>query len=442
MSIPALRTLFSRILFTIAVVSVVFQLFTAWVIGQLLLLPVGQRSAADLAALMVQTADNWQQRVPAERARYAGEVWHLHLLHVGPAEQTLPYSTSLLPYVYFLESELQTLSGQTISLRMSQMGDEEWFWADLEVRGEVVRLGFSRGRIGVHPPFALFLVLSVGGVVILGTAVLLARRLSRPLENLAAAAQHIGTGHWPAPLPELGPQELAALARSFNHMGQQVRELLANRTTLLAGISHDLRTPLARIQLALAMLPEHVEPELVQGMQNDLEEMNRLIGQFLEISRGLGEARLEWVDVREAVRELTDNARRGGAEVSWRDAGPCRIQLHKLALCRIVANLLDNAVRYGAAEPVELEYVWDADGLTLTIMDRGPGIPAEAREAVFRPFYRLEQSRSAQTGGSGLGLAIARQLAEANHWTIELLPRPGGGTIAQVQIPFTSREPA
>jgi two-component system osmolarity sensor histidine kinase EnvZ len=435
MSFPALRTLFSRILVTIAVVSVVFQLFTAWVIGQLMLLPVGQRAAADLVALMMQTAETWLQYPSAERVRYAAEVRESLLLHVGAPDQSLPYSTSLLPYLFFIERELQAKAGQPVMLRMSHMDDDDWFWADVLVQGQPVRLGFSRSRIGVHPPFALFLVLSVGGLVILATAVLLARRLSRPLENLADAAQHIGSGQWPAPLPEEGPQELAALARSFNQMGQQVRELLANRTTLLAGISHDLRTPLARIQLALAMLPENAEPDLVQGMQRDLEEMNRLIGQFLEISRGLGEAKLEWVDVREALCELADNARRGGAVVHWRDAGPCRLELHKLALCRIVANLLENAVRYGAGQPVELDYVCGEAGLTLSIMDRGPGIPAEAREAVFRPFYRLEQSRSAQTGGSGLGLAIARQLAEANQWTIELLHRDGGGTVARVGIP-------
>lgn len=435
MAFPALRTLFSRILVTIAVVSVVFQLFTAWVIGQLMLLPVGQRAAADLVALMMQTAETWLQYPSAERVRYAAEVRESLLLHVGVPDQSLPYSTSLLPYLFFIERELQAKAGQPVMLRMSHMDNDDWFWADVLVQGQPVRLGFSRSRIGVHPPFALFLVMSVGGLVILATTVLLARRLSRPLENLADAAQHIGSGQWPAPLPEEGPQELAALARSFNQMGQQVRELLANRTTLLAGISHDLRTPLARIQLALAMLPENAEPDLVQGMQRDLEEMNRLIGQFLEISRGLGEARQEWVDVREALQELADNARRGGAEVSWRDAGPCRLELHKLALCRIVANLLENAVRYGAGKPVELDYACGDDGLVLSIMDRGPGIPSEAREAVFRPFYRLEQSRSVQTGGSGLGLAIARQLAEANQWSIELLPRDGGGTVARVGIP-------
>lgn len=435
MAFPALRTLFSRILVTIAVVSVVFQLFTAWVIGQLMLLPVGQRAAADLVALMMQTAETWLQYPSAERVRYAAEVRESLLLHVGVPDQSLPYSTSLLPYLFFIERELQAKAGQPVMLRMSHMDNDDWFWADVLVQGQPVRLGFSRSRIGVHPPFALFLVMSVGGLVILATTVLLARRLSRPLENLADAAQHIGSGQWPAPLPEEGPQELAALARSFNQMGQQVRELLANRTTLLAGISHDLRTPLARIQLALAMLPENAEPDLVQGMQRDLEEMNRLIGQFLEISRGLGEARQEWVDVREALQELADNARRGGAEVSWRDAGPCRLELHKLALCRIVANLLENAVRYGAGKPVELDYACGDDGLILSIMDRGPGIPSEAREAVFRPFYRLEQSRSVQTGGSGLGLAIARQLAEANQWSIELLPRDGGGTVARVGIP-------
>lgn len=438
MAIPSLRTLFGRILFTIAVVSVVFQLFTGWVIGQLMLLPVGKRSAQDLAALMVQSAANWQQRPAAERTRYAGEVWHLHRLHVGPVEQALPYSTSLWPYLYFLEGELQTLTGEAVMVRMSRVGEEDWFWVDLPLRGEVVRAGFSWSRVGVHPPFALFLMLSVGGVVILGTAVLLARRLSRPLERLAGAAQHLGTGHWPEPVPEQGPQELAALARSFNQMGLQVRELLANRTTLLAGISHDLRTPLARLQLALAMLPPQEDAELVQGMQRDVDEMNRLIGQFLEVSRGLGEAKLEWVDVREALRELSDNARRGGAEVHWHDVGPCRLQLHKMALCRIVANLLDNAVRYGAGQPVDMEYLCANDGVILRILDRGAGIPETEREAVFRPFHRLEQSRSAQTGGSGLGLAIARQLAEANQWSIELLPRDGGGTVAEVRIPFGS----
>lgn len=438
MAFPTLQTLFSRILFTIAVVSVVFQLFTGWVIGQLMLVPVGQRSAADLAALMIQTAKSWQQQPATKRAHYAEEVLQSHLLRVTAPERNLPYSTSLLPYLFFIEGELRAQSGQPITLYVSEEGDEEWFWADLPVGDEMVRLGFNRNRIGVHPPFALFLVLSVGGLVILGTAVLLARRLSRPLENLAAAAQHIGSGQWPEPLPEQGPQELAALAHSFNHMGQQVRELLANRTTLLAGISHDLRTPLSRIQLALAMLPEYTEPELVQGMQRDLEEMNRLIGQFLEISRGLGEAKLELVDVRDALQELSDNARRGGAVVHWKDVGPCRLELHKLALCRIVANLLDNAVRYGGGQPVEMEYSCHEGGLTLAILDRGPGIPEAEREAVFRPFHRLEQSRSAKTGGSGLGLAIARQLAEANQWTIELLPRLGGGTVAEVRIPFGS----
>lgn len=436
MAIPSLRTLFGRILFTIAVVSVVFQLFTGWVIGQWMLLPVGKRAAEDFAALMVQEARNWRQRPPAERARYAGEVWQYHQLYVSGVEQALPHSTSLWPYLYFLERELQTLTGTPVLLRMSRVGEDDWFWADLPLGGEEVRVGFSWARVGVHPPFALFLMLSVGGVVILATAVLLARRLSQPLERLAGAAQHLGSGHWPEPVPEQGPHELAALARSFNQMGLQVRELLANRTTLLAGISHDLRTPLARLQLALAMLPPQGDPELVQGMQRDVDEMNRLIGQFLEISRGLGEARLEWVDVREALRELSDNARRGGAVVQWQDAGPCRMQVHKMALCRIVANLLDNAVRYGAGAPVELEYRRDGDSLRITVLDRGPGIPEAEREAVFRPFHRLEQSRSMQTGGSGLGLAIARQLAEANKWSITLAPRDGGGTAAQVHIPL------
>ena len=130
------------------------------------------------------------------------------------------------------------------------------------------------------------LVLTIA-VLTLVTALILARRLTRPLAQLAHAATQVGQGETPEPLPEQGPVELAQLARRFNRMAQDVRELLANRTTLLAGISHDLRTPLARMQLALEMLPRTADPKLVDGLRRDIEEMDRLIGQFLEIGHGL-----------------------------------------------------------------------------------------------------------------------------------------------------------
>lgn len=433
-------TLFARILWTIALVSVAFHVFILAVLGSLLLVPVGQRSADDLTALMMVAARQWEVLPSAGREGLARQFAEEHGLRLMAGnDRPLPSSDNWLPYLYFVEEKLRQRLGHEVQLMVEEDArHEEWYWADIPLaQGESVRVGFSRSRIGVHPPFALFLVLSVGSLVILATAAVMAHRISRPLERLAGAARRIGSGQWPEPIPEQGPEELASLARSFNRMSLQVQELLANRTTLLAGISHDLRTPLARLQLALAMLPQDAEADLIAGMQRDLEEMNHLIGQFLEISRGLGEGRKEMVDVGAAIAELGGNARRGGAQVVWQEHGTCRRELHRLALCRIVSNLLDNAVRYGDGSPIELDYVCDASGLVIRVMDRGPGIPEDQREAVFRPFHRLEQSRSTQTGGSGLGLAIARQLALANGWRIYLLSREGGGTVAEVQLPAT-----
>jgi len=430
------RTLFGRTLITLAVFSVGFQLLTLAVIAYLLLFPIGQRSAADLAAIMVHAADTWEARPVTERPAFQEEMSRNHRLVIHEARRELPIHQSWLPYLLFLEHALAERLEDPAVLRTSRDGEGTvWFWADIPRAGGVVRIGFPRSRIGVEPPFALFLVFSIWTLMTLATGILLARRLNAPLAALAGAARRIGRGQWPAPVREDGPEELASLARSFNRMSAQVRELVANRTTLLAGISHDLRTPLARMQLAVAMLEGRPDPDLVDALNRDLEEMNRLIGEFLEISRGLEEERSEVVDLRETLAALVADAERGGARVVWHPGGECLRRLPRLALCRVVCNLLNNAVRYGRGEPVELEYHCTPDRLTITIRDRGPGIPESEREAVFRPFHRLEGSRSSATGGSGLGLAIARQLAEMHGWHIALAPRTGGGTEAIITLP-------
>ncbi len=427
---------FSKILITIAVVSILFQVFTLSVITFLMLAPLGHRSADDLVVIMKETARQWDSLPAEQRAPFVTQQWRKNRIRVSNDLSPLKPSDSLLPYLLFVELSLRGMVSPSTQLLIShdEQGDA-WYWADMPVTDGVLRIGFPRDRIGVQPPFALFIVFSVGSLVILLTAVVLARRISLPLEQLSSAARNIGKGDWPEPLPERGPEEMASLTRTFNHMSQQVQQLLANRTTMLAGISHDLRTPLARMQLALAMLPEDTDRELRDGMERDMNEMNSLIAQFLEVSRGLGERHREVVDIREALGDLADDARRSGAEIHREDRGSCLRRLNRMALCRIVSNLLDNAIRYGAQSAVDIDYRCSAQGVTITIADRGPGIPEDKREAIFDPFYRLERSRNTQTGGSGLGLAIARQLAEANGWLIALTAREGGGTEAIVTLP-------
>ena len=239
----------------------------------------------------------------------------------------------------------------------------------------------------------------------------------------------------PEALDEHGVEELAELARTFNRMAQQVQALLANRTTLLAGISHDLRTPLARMRLAVEMLPEDADPKIIARLKNDVEEMNRLIGEFLNFSRGLSREAAQATDLNLLLQELVDNVASEGATVKWQPGTACVRALGQMAVRRIVANLLSNAVRYGAGKEVELTCACAENEIRICVLDRGPGIPPQEAENVFRPFYRLESSRSTATGGSGLGLAIARQLAETNGWSITLLARAGGGTEACLIIP-------
>jgi two-component system, OmpR family, osmolarity sensor histidine kinase EnvZ len=280
----------------------------------------------------------------------------------------------------------------------------------------------------------VFVLLLVGATLTFGTALVYVRRITRPLGRLAEAAGRVGHGEFASSLPETGPEEIAGLTRTFNLMTRQVKELLAARTTMLAGISHDLRTPLSRLSLSLELLRIRPDAEVIEGMRRDLEAMNALIGEFLDIARGLEEEERVPVSLREMLDGLADDARRSGSMEVCVTGPPCEIVTRPVALHRVLANLVDNAVRYGGGKPVEIILRRDIDDCSIHVRDHGPGIPEAERELVFRPFYRIEQSRSAESGGSGLGLAVARQLAEVNGWELRLLPGPGCGTEAVLGI--------
>lgn len=417
---------------TLAVALTAMSLLTAAIITWQVAYPLGKRAISDLAALMILSAQTWIELPPETRADFEDELLASHGLRIGDSREALPVAHVPRPYLRMLGEALEARMGAEIILHSTL--DPEWHWVDIPVGAQVIRVGFGHERVGVEPPVAVTLLLLVILLLSLATALVLARRLARPLEGLSAAAARLGSGEAPGPVPETGPRELALLARRFNRMAEDVRTLLANRTTLLAGISHDLRTPLARMRLAIEMLPDATDPDLLAGLTRDAEEMERLIKQFLELGRGLEADREEDVDLCRLVADCVRDARRGGGEIDIQGPAslPCRV--NPMALHRVVVNLLENALRYGAGAPVEVAIEAEADGALVSILDRGPGIPATEREKVFQPFYRLEPSRSAATGGSGLGLAVARQLAEANGWQLALLDRPGGGTEARLRV--------
>ena len=188
------------------------------------------------------------------------------------------------------------------------------------------------------------------------------------------------------------------------------------------------------------MLDKNSNPELVAGIQRDLDSMNDLISQFLQFSKGTEDVCPIQVDLWKIIGSLAGDIEREGADLRLhRNDPPCVFFADPVALQRVLGNLLKNAAQYGGANPIDVELHCSDDNVSIEVSDRGPGIPEDEVPAVFRPFHRLQPARERRTGGSGLGLAIAYQLAVKHGWTIELLPREGGGTVARLGLPTTCR---
>lgn len=432
-------TLFARTALVIALVSIAFQMFTLAVIFYFALVPLGRHATDDFAALLLTSAQTWQATPSAERVALDQQFLEQHRLAVRNIPVATHDFTRYLPYFHFLEAALSARAGESIQLGLAREADGAiWYWATLPVVDMAgvsgrVQVGFPGDRVAVQPSAALLIILLVGAIVTLLTSAWLAHWLTRPLMRLVLATQRIGKGQRPAPLPETGPTELATLARAFNRMGEEVEALLANRTTLLAGISHDLRSPLARIRLALGMATEKPDADLLERVMRDVENMNLLISRCLEVGRDFAEQ--ESIEI--SLCDLLEGVAREhatGAEIRGRRGPDCQLRVKPLALRRILSNLIENAIRYSDGKPVDIEYDIQSDSVEIRILDCGPGIPESEREAVFQPFRRLDPSRSSRTGGSGLGLAIVRQIAQANDWTVWLTARDGGGTVAHVRV--------
>jgi two-component system osmolarity sensor histidine kinase EnvZ len=425
---------FGRTAYTLGITLILFQVCAILVIAYYMMIPVAQRSASDLTDFLLLSARTWAGLPEDERAVYQEELRTQMDLLLSPVPDSLPETQVYQPYVRLLGNALAGHTGQPVRMGMETRDGSSWYWIDFMSGGQRFRAGFSEQRIGIHAPPAIFLILMLGVALTLVTTLFMARRLTQPLSQLAAAAERLGQGKCPEPLPESGPDEVVTLTRTFNQMACQVKALLANRTILLAGIAHDLRTPITRMRLALEMLPPPTDPEIVASMRRAVDNMTHLVAQSLEFSRGIEKNTSQPVELCELIAELVEDARRSGGDIRWQTCSTCVRRVSPTALRRILANLLENAVRYGGGEPIDVACMPTGKHLTVSISDRGPGIPADELEAAFEPFYRVDKSRNSVTGGSGLGLAIARQLADNHGWSLEIRLRDGGGLVALLTV--------
>jgi len=277
----------------------------------------------------------------------------------------------------------------------------------------------------------VFLLWSVGtSLLLLAIAIYFLTRQVRPIRRLAIAAELFGKGVTVADFKPEGAAEVRQAARAFLEMRERIRRQISQRTEMLAGVSHDLRTPLTRMRLELAMLPES---DATRNLRNDIAEMEHMLTEYLDFARGEGGEATQLVDLGELVGEVVEAAQRNGADVALVAPAEATVSVRPNALKRALTNLVENAVRYG--RHVWIEAGRDADGFHVTVDDDGPGVPTEQREAVFKPFFRLDQSRNMATGGVGLGLSIARDIARAHGGDITLDKAPGGGLRTILRLP-------
>ena len=264
---------------------------------------------------------------------------------------------------------------------------------------------------------------------------LIVSRVTLPLRTLAAAAREVGRGGYPDPVGESGAIELRQLAIAFNRMSEDLKRTDAERAEILAGISHDLRTPLSRLRLEAEM--SLAEAATRAAVVEDIEQMDAIIGQFLAYARGENAEPSELADVNAVVSQACGlhGGRAGNApRASLGSLPPARI--HPQALSRALANLFDNARKYGG-DQIAVETRSDRREIVIDVLDRGPGIPKHEVERLKRPFTRLDNART-DAHGTGLGLAIVERIASLHDGTLELLPRDGGGLIARLRFPVRS----
>ena len=275
------------------------------------------------------------------------------------------------------------------------------------------------------------------GFLTLGLAAVLfvmARATTRPLTELARAAEAVGRGERSAPLRETGARELREATRAFNTMHERLHRYLDSRTRVLSAMSHDLRTPLTRLKLRAESLDDDA---LRERFNADLDEMQRMVTGALNLFRGMNHDEAQQaVAVDELVAELQRDFAEVGVQVEVTGDKPAPLNARPTALKRCLSNLLTNAVKYGTNPRIAIE-----DGgaeLVVRVLDDGPGIPPEMLEQVFEPFFRLEASRNIDTGGVGLGLSIARDLAQAHGGSLTLRNRAPHGLEATLRLPRTA----
>ena len=381
-----------------------------------------------------------------ERRRYLlndlAENESIRVVPLEPADQFLPLPDDRL--VKLVSRNVRAKLGASTRLA-SEVNGVPGVWVSFSIDEDAYWAFIDRDLFTGHAGREWVAWAALAGLVSLLIAVAIAGLVNRPLAELSRAAAELGAGRTPSSLPDLGPPEIRMVNRSFNRMVESLDRLERERAILLAGVSHDLRTPLTRLRLELEMssLPEAVR----DGMIGDLDQLDAIVRQFLDYARPLAARPAQETDLSALALDVLSRSRIGSAPhchvVQDVESG-VRVLGHPIELGRALDNIVSNALQYGrnAAGDLELRLQVRRDGpdALVSVADSGPGIAPEQIERLMRPFERGDTARSG-SGGAGLGLAIVDRIARVHQGRLLLTAEPSGGLRVELRIPAIAEDP-
>lgn len=441
------RSLLTRTVLIILLALAATQAVSFWLFNRLYSQPRQQIAAAGFASHLKSISAALETIPPERHLEFIGRLQEREGVRISrvKAEQGETESeTELapdLPGLRNVRARLKREYGEEADIFLRPR-NPNLFLIKLPVGAREYWVAFPRNRIERDTGMAWLGWAIFGATIALLGAFLLMRKVSQPLRELAQAARLLGKGGTPRPVGLEGPSEVRAVAAAFNQMQDDLQRQAQERATFLAGVSHDLRTPLARMRLNIEMLGDKVDTGTRTDMASDIEDMDAIIGQFLTFAREeSGEA-----PVMASLNQLVEDviAKRAGGNGSSANIRKTLgnlpdLPLRQVAVRRLLGNLLDNAVKYGGGL-IEVETARSGDAILLSVKDHGPGVPADQVERLKQPFTRLEAARTGASG-AGLGLAIVERIARLHGGRLDLLPRDanGGGLEARVTFPLNDR---
>ncbi len=429
------NTLFGRSLLIVVIPIILLQILVTYIFYE--------RHWNNVARRLAQGVAGEVAAVISLNDRFSGEAAEKSILTIARAQMSLAISfdnearlsVSATPqYNYgFLERhlarELQArLPGRAFTLTTNEL--LESVIIRVQLPENVLQVIVREKRLFSSTTY-IFVMWMVGfSLLLLGIAVVFLRNQMKPIKQLATAAEKFGRGQEVSDFKPTGAQEIRSASRAFHDMKHRISRQISQRTEMLAGVSHDLRTPLTRMKLQLEMMPSGDDKK---NLQSDVEDMRNMVEGYLAFARGQEAETVKPVNLVSLIKEVVENARRQGTHIDLDSPDEISTSVRPNSFKRCLTNLVENSRRY--ATEIRLNVQQNKDHIDIVIDDNGPGIPRNRRVDVFKPFHRLDTSRNSETGGSGLGMTIARDVVHGHGGQIRLSESPAKGLRVELFFP-------